>query len=86
MTAVGIKQLRAKLSSYIDRASKGEKIIVTEHGKEVALLVPVSAEMKAILSLRRENKVKWSCGKPSGIKGVRIKGAPLSETILKERG
>jgi len=85
MVSVGIKELKAKLSSYVDRAARGEKIIITEHGREVALLVPISDEIRAVKSLMKDNKVKWSGGKPSGLRGVRIKGSPLSETVLKER-
>lgn len=85
MHIVGIKELKAKLSSYVDKASHGEKIIITDHGKEVALIVPISSERHAISSLMEANKAKWDGGKPSGLKGIHIKGKPLSETILEER-
>jgi len=51
MHTVGIKELKAKLSNYVDKASHGEKIIITDHGKEVALIVPISSERHAISSL-----------------------------------
>lgn len=85
MLTVGIRELKAKLSSYVALASKGERIVITEHGREVALLVPISDEMQAVKSLMKDKKAKWSGGKPSGLRGIRIKGEPLSESVLKER-
>jgi prevent-host-death family protein len=82
---VGIKELKTKLSSYIDRVGRGERIIITEHGKGVAVIVPISSEQKAIHALIESGKADWSGGKPHGIKGIRIEGKALSETILEER-
>lgn len=39
-TEVGIRELRQNLSRYLDRVKAGEALIVTEHGREVARLVP----------------------------------------------
>lgn len=86
MITVGIRELKAKLSHYIDRVGRGERILITEHGKEVALLVPVSEERKAVRRLPKSGEVQWSGGKPVGVREVRIQGEPLSETILRERG
>ena len=85
MTSVGIKELKAKLSSYIDKVNKGDQVIITEHGKEVAMIIPITKERKAIRTLIDSGKAHWAGGKPKGLPGVRIKGRPLSETILGER-
>lgn len=85
MISVGIKELKAKLSSYVDKVRHGEEVVITDHGKEVALVKPISKERKAIESLVTSNKAKWSGGKPEGVKGIRIKGKPLSKTVLEER-
>jgi prevent-host-death family protein len=85
MTAVGIKELKSKLSTYIKRVHQGEIIVVTDHGKEVALLSPISSERQAIKSLLEAGKASWAGGKPSGIKGLHIEGPPLAETVLEER-
>ena len=39
--AVGIRELKAKLSEYVGRATNGEQILVTDRGKPVARLVGV---------------------------------------------
>lgn len=85
MDSVGIRKLKAKLSSYVDKAQIGEQIIITEHGKEVALIIPISNERKAIRSLIESGKAHWSGGKPRGIDGIKMKGKPLSETVLEKR-
>lgn len=85
MITVGIKELKARLSRYVDEAKNGEEIIVTEHGREVALLVPITPERKAVLALCDSGKVRWSGGKPKGVTGVEVQGEPLAETVLQER-
>lgn len=40
MYAVGLRELKAKLSSYVQRAREGELILVTERGKVVSELRP----------------------------------------------
>lgn len=85
MISAGIKDLKAKLSSYIDKVNKGEQIIITEHGREVAIIIPISNERKAIRSLISLGKAHWAGGKPKGLEGIKIRGKPLSETILEER-
>lgn len=37
---VGIRELKARLSEYIERATEGEVIDVTSRGKRVAQIVP----------------------------------------------
>jgi prevent-host-death family protein len=85
MIFVGIKELKTKLSSYVDKVREGEEVVITEHGKEVALVVPISKERSRIKSLAESGKAKWLGGKPKGIKGVTIKGKPISKTVLEER-
>jgi prevent-host-death family protein len=38
---VGVRDLKAKLSEYLDRVADGETITVTHRGRGVALLVPM---------------------------------------------
>ena len=85
MIAVGIKELKAKLSSYIDLVERGEEVVVTERGREVAVVIPITAERRAIAGLVKEGKARWGGGKPQGASGITLKGKPLSETVLEER-
>jgi prevent-host-death family protein len=85
LISAGIKELKAKLSSYVDRARGGEQVVITEHGEEVAVLMPISKERKAIKELVGTGRAHWSGGKPKGMEGIRLKGRPLADTILEER-
>lgn len=40
---VGVRELRQNLSRYLDRVKAGETLVVTEHGRVIAHLVPSSA-------------------------------------------
>lgn len=85
MITVGVKELKAKLSNFVDKARSGEEVVITEHGKDVALLLPISRERKAVKSLIKSGKAQWNGGKPKGIQGIKIKGKSISETVLEER-
>ena len=39
---VGVRELKDNLSRYLARVKVGEEVVVTEHGRPVALLVPRS--------------------------------------------
>jgi len=41
---VGVFEAKQKLSQLVERASKGEEIIITRRGREQARLVPMPAE------------------------------------------
>jgi prevent-host-death family protein len=87
MKTVGIKELKTKLSAYINEVrTTGKTVLVTDHGEEVALVIPLSDEYRLIRLLEISAKAHWSKGKPLGIKnGIVVRGEPLSVTILEER-
>jgi prevent-host-death family protein len=43
MRSAGIAELKAGFSEYLARVKAGEEILVTEHGRPVARIVPLSA-------------------------------------------
>ena len=49
---VGIRELKAHLSAYIEQARKGETVVITDHGKVVAQLGP-SPELDLPVNLKR---------------------------------
>lgn len=44
MITVGIKNLRDSLSKYINIAKSGEKVLITDHNRVVAEIIPSSAQ------------------------------------------
>lgn len=86
MNIVGIKELKAKLSSYISLVRRGERIVITDHGEEVALITPLSKEYRTIRHIVGTGKAQWAGGKPQGLpRRIAVKGGPLSGTVLEER-
>jgi prevent-host-death family protein len=41
---VGVRELRNRLSRYLDRVRAGEEIVVTDRGRAIARVVPVGGE------------------------------------------
>ncbi len=53
MRRASISTLKAKLSQYLDAVKAGEEILVTERGKPVARISPVSGEARQEERLER---------------------------------
>ncbi|MBP2676267.1 MAG: antitoxin, Phd family [Deltaproteobacteria bacterium] len=85
MIAVGIRELKMRLSEYVRKASRGEEIMVTARGREVASLVPVTRERRALKRLVDDGKARMPAGKPRGARGLSVKGKPVSDTVIEDR-
>lgn len=46
MTEVGVRELKARLSMYLERAARGETIRVLERGKPKAILGPLPGRVR----------------------------------------
>jgi prevent-host-death family protein len=68
MTEVGIEALKDRLGDYLTLARKGERILITEHGRSIALLVPIEGNKPArrAWDLVETGAASWSGGKPVG--------------------
>ena len=90
MVQVGIREMKTHLSKYLRKVKNGESIEITERGKTVARLEPNSKpypELKGAWDMVREGAADWNGRKPKGApKLLKIKGKPLSQTILEDRG
>jgi prevent-host-death family protein len=88
MSSVGIRQLRDRLSHYLRRVKTGERLVVTERGKSVAILSPPveKAVDRRLDAMLREGVAHWSGGKPRGSKRLaRVKGPSMAQTIIEGR-
>ena len=92
MAAVGVRELKNRLTYFLQRARKGEKIIVTERGCPVAVL-------QSLQHLDRESALETRLARLAALgivtlptrKGfgrsrpLRISGPPVSRAILEDR-
>ena len=65
LESVGIRELKARLSEYLERAAAGEAILVTERGKPKAVLAPLTERARIEQGIREgwiipaERKTGW---------------------------
>jgi prevent-host-death family protein len=91
MTTATVSKLKASLSEYLRRVKAGEEVLVSERGRPIAKLVPVTgpdalpdhlAEMArqglARVGSRRLSRAFWSLPRPKDPKG-KVLGALLEE-------
>jgi prevent-host-death family protein len=88
MGEVGIKALKDHLSEVLRRARQGERIVVTDRGRPVAVLGPVEegAEARLAWGLVRAGAATWGGGKPKGSgHPPKVRGKTASEMVLEDR-
>ncbi len=86
MWTVGIKELKTKLSKYMNVVRNGNSILIKDHAEEVALITPLSTEYLTIRNMMRYGKAQWSFEKPKGLAArIKVVGEPISATVLEER-
>jgi prevent-host-death family protein len=57
ITSFAVSDAKARFSELLERAEKGEKLIITRHGKKIACLAPVVDE--EAIELRRKSINEW---------------------------
>jgi prevent-host-death family protein len=85
---VGVRELKNRLSSYLERVKSGEKLAVTERGRIIAYIISSekSPAYEELIQFVREDKAVWNGGKPAGsAKPVPAKGKPVSRIVIEER-
>lgn len=85
---VGIRELKNRLSHYLQRVREGEKIAVTDRGAVIAYLFPAvpSPAYEGLARLIREERASWSGGKPAGArKTAVVRAKAVSEIVLEDR-
>jgi prevent-host-death family protein len=87
---VGVRDLKAHLSSYLRRVRSGATLSITDRGKVVATIQPAADRFDADWARRMvaEGKASWNGGKPTGLPTpVRLRGRGKvgSEMIIEDR-
>lgn len=83
---IGIRDLKAHLSSYLEKVQKGHTIIITSHGKPIAHLTPTREElMDRVRTLQAAGLIIWNGKKLKPAKPVAVnKGKKLVSDIYLE--
>jgi prevent-host-death family protein len=92
MSAVGIKELKNRLTHYLRRTKQGEEVVVTERGKPIALIQPIRSASDAASREARLARLA-ALGLVTlptrqlrkRIRPVKVSGPPVSQAILEDR-
>ena len=91
MASVGIRELKSRLTYYLRRTKQGEDVIVTERRKPIAILqrldlARATGRDTKLARLIAEGVVIPPARRPSRPwKPVKLRGRPISETVLEAR-
>ena len=85
---VGIRELKNKLSEYMLKVKSGETILVTEHGKTIGQIIPVSPTYEErIQSMVAAGQADWNGKKLPAYqpKVINESDKMISDLIVKDR-
>jgi prevent-host-death family protein len=92
MATVGIRDLKNGLTRYLRRTKLGEEIVITERGRPIAVIQPIREARQAsslearLAAAAARGLVTLPAGRPPRkVRRVKVRGAPLSRTILEDR-
>jgi prevent-host-death family protein len=88
METVGIRELKENLSKYLRSVKSGQRIIVKDRKREVAIILPFGTETdeEKVLELIQRGLVHWSGTKPMGMRSrIKSRGRSVSEAVLEDR-
>ena len=87
---VGARELKTRLGSYIQQVRNGTTFVVTERGQPVAELRPLTLKgtkeeirLNELVATGRISHASSDSFRP--FKPIRMKGKPLSKTIIEDR-
>jgi prevent-host-death family protein len=86
MVEAGVRNVKDHLSEYLRRVRAGERVLITDRGKPVAVLVGVghADTEEAAWNLVDRGLGEWSGGKPRGASDPRRLAGRRAEEIVRE--
>ncbi|HUP23400.1 MAG TPA: type II toxin-antitoxin system prevent-host-death family antitoxin [Thermoanaerobaculia bacterium] len=89
MKVVGARELKTRLGTYLRQARSGVTILITDRGKPIAELRPLSPEhtpLEARLVALAERGLVTPATQPLTERSpIRVRGESVSETIRRDR-
>ncbi len=88
---VSVRELKDGLSGYLRRVRAGERVVVTDRGRAIAELRPLHVDKldseERLARLAESGELRRPGGRGlADVEPVRVKGRPLSATLLENRG
>lgn len=87
--SIGIREFKARLSECVREVKRGGTVVVTEHGRRVARLVPDAASLdERLAAMKASGAVLWSGRRlRSGTPAPRARSArTVSQILVDNRG
>ena len=81
---VGVRELRDNLSRYLDRVQEGEEVVVTDRGRAIARVLPISGE-RILDRLVREGRVTPAKTRTRRRRTPMKTVGPVSDLIAEQR-
>ena len=85
---VGIRELKQHLSHYLSLAERGQPVHIRKHGRGTVTMRRHDAASSAPATLQeriRRAGFHWSGRKPTLPTPIKMKGGPISTTVLEDR-
>ena len=74
-----LREAKAKLSEMVKRASRGEEVVITVHGKETAKLVPLPKRSKKVTTQAETAQVEQALRQSDPLRRVEAEMADIVE-------
>lgn len=88
MNAIGIRDLKNNLSRYLRQVKTGERLLVTERGRTIAVISPppLTPTDERVEAMIRKGIIRWGGGKPRGsARPAKIKGPSVAQAVIEDR-
>lgn len=93
MYIVGVRELKNRLTYYLGLTKEGNRIVVTDRGTPIAVLHSIDKIEKnagfeeKLALLARQGKIRLPKKRTelTSFRPAKIKGKPVSETVVEER-
>ncbi|MBI4729484.1 MAG: type II toxin-antitoxin system prevent-host-death family antitoxin [Acidobacteria bacterium] len=82
---VGVRELKARLSDFIERAARGEIIRVTERGRPKAVLGPLPGRLRLEQGIA-EGWIRPAAGPPARARHRFRASRPVAVMLAEDRG
>jgi prevent-host-death family protein len=76
----GVVEAKNRLSKLIDRALKGEDVVITRHGQPVVTLIPISQPTKPVTPAALD----WLADRRAKLRPVRVASGKLISRLRNE--